>query len=145
MALPAWRAMVRKDILLFFNDRRAVIMSFAAPSPSRRSSASSSRATEPRAARVPVRVVDQDQSSISKAIVHGLVRGQDPRGGRAPSTSRASGAQGKTTVAVVLPPAVRRSGRAGLSSAAPRNRSSSFLRPSHAMELAMVRGILTST
>ena len=77
MALQAWRAMVRKDLLLFFTDRRAVIMSFAAPV----AIASFfgfifSGNQSAKTARVPVRVVDQDGSVISKAIVQGLTADQ---------------------------------------------------------------------
>ena len=66
-------AMVRKDLQQFFSDRRAVIMSFAVPIAIASFFGSifsgPSRNSEP--ARIPIIVVDQDESVISKAIVSG--------------------------------------------------------------------------
>ena len=67
------RAIVRKDLQVFFNDRRAMIMSFAAPIAIASFFGfifSGTKSAE--TARVPVRVVDEDQSVISRAIVQAL-------------------------------------------------------------------------
>ena len=104
MALQAWRAMVRKDLLHFFNDRRALIMSFAAPIAIASFFGfifSGSKTSE--TARVPVRVVDQDQSVISRAIVQGL--STDKTLAVTAGTveeSREAVRKGKTAVAVYL-------------------------------------------
>ena len=80
MALIPLLAMVRKDLQLFFSDRRSVIVSFVVPIAiasffgSIFSGAGSNR--EP--ARIAVAIVDQDGSAISKAIVAGAAGRQEP-------------------------------------------------------------------
>ena len=68
-------AMVRKDLLLFFADRRAVIMSFAVPIAiaSFFGSIFSGPSNPTETARIPVAVVDLDGSAISRGIVAGAV------------------------------------------------------------------------
>ena len=143
--LSAARAMVRKDLLLFFGDRRAMIMSFAAPI----AIASffgflfaGNRTHE--AARVPVRVVDQDQSPISRAIVKGLSEDKtlEVQGGTA-DEAREAVRKGKTTVAVVVPAHFGDAAGQAFFGPTEKPRLALFYDPSHAMELAMVRGILT--
>jgi len=145
MGFQAWRAMVRKDLLLFFTDRRAVIMSFAAPIAIASFFGfifSGSQNTEK--ARVPVRVVDQDSSVVSKAIVQGLAADKtlEVSGGTV-EESRDAVRRGKTTVAVVVPAGFGdAAGRAFFGGAA-KPQLQLLYDPSHATELAMVRGILT--
>ena len=64
-------AMVRKDLQLFFTDRRAVIMTMVAPIAiaSFFGSIFSGNSGEP--ARIEVAIVDQDSSPISKGILSG--------------------------------------------------------------------------
>ena len=73
MALTPLLAMVRKDLLLFFSDRRAVIMSFAVPIAIASFFGSifggPSRNAEP--ARVPVAIVDQDGSTRTLLVEEG--------------------------------------------------------------------------
>ena len=73
MALIPLLAMVRKDLQLFFSDRRAVIMSFVVPIAiaSFFGSIFSGPSDNGEPARIPVAIVDQDGSAISKAIVAG--------------------------------------------------------------------------
>ena len=145
MGLQAWRAMVRKDLLLFFTDRRAVIMSFAAPITIASFFGfifSGSRSTEN--ARVPVRVVDQDQSVISKAIVQGLSTDKLLEvGGGTVDESRDAVRRGKTTVAVVVPAGFGDAAGQAFFGGAAQPELQLFYDPSHGAELAMVRGILT--
>jgi ABC-2 family transporter len=145
MGLQAWRAMVRKDLLLFFTDRRAVIMSFAAPITIASFFGfifSGSRSTE--TARVPVRVVDQDQSVISKAIVQGLSTDKLLEvGGGTVDESRDAVRRGKTTVAVVVPAGFGDAAGQAFFGGAAKPELQLFYDPSHGAELAMVRGILT--
>ena len=66
--MTAAAAIVRKDLLMFFTDRRAVIMSFIAPV----IIASFfgfifSGGKDREAARVPIRIIDGDGSAISTA------------------------------------------------------------------------------
>ena len=73
MAFTPIAAMIRKDLQLFFSDRRAVIMSFAVPIAIASFFGSifsgPSRNAEP--ARIAVAIVDQDLSAISRGIVAG--------------------------------------------------------------------------
>ena len=73
MPLIPFVAMVRKDLQLFFSDRRSVIISFVVPiaigSFFGAVFGSGGQNREP--ARIGVAIVDQDESAISKAIVAG--------------------------------------------------------------------------
>ena len=71
MILVPLRAMIRKDLQLFFSDRRAVIMSFAVPIAiaSFFGSIFSGPSKEP--ARIAVAIADQDASAISRGLVAG--------------------------------------------------------------------------
>src|SRR4029079_5651432 len=72
MALIPLMAMVRKDLLLFFSDRRSVIVSFLVPIAI--ASFFGSIFNGPRTgerAKINVMIVDQDDSTISRAIVAG--------------------------------------------------------------------------
>ena len=142
MALPAWRAMVRKDLLLFFTDRRAVIMSFAAPIAIASFFGfifSGNQRAEP--ARVPVRVVDQDGSVISKAIVRGLTADKtlEVTGGTV-DESREAVRRGKTTVAVVVPAGFGEAAGQAFFGGGAKPQLELLYDPSHGAELAMVRG-----
>ena len=73
MGLTAFVGMVRKDLRLFFSDRRSVIVAFAVPIfigsfIGSITGGSGSQNTRPR---VRVAIVDEDGSAISKAIVAG--------------------------------------------------------------------------
>jgi ABC-2 family transporter protein len=145
MGLQAWRAMVRKDLLLFFTDRRAVIMSFAAPIAIASFFGfifSGNQKTEK--ARVPIRVVDQDRSVISKAIVDGLSADKtlEVSGGTV-EESRDAVRRGKTTVAIVMPAGFGDAAGQAFFGGAAKPQLQLLYDPSHGTELAMVRGILT--
>src|SRR6185436_3704353 len=106
LSMHALRAMVRKDLLLFFGDRRSVIVSFLVPiaiasffgtifsGPSKNS--------EP--ARISVAIIDQDDSAISKGIVAGA-RTDKNLAVTAPTEAEARDQvkRGKTSVAVIIP------------------------------------------
>ena len=91
---------------MFFSDRRAVIMSFVAPVAIASFFGfifSGDRDRE--AARVPVRVVDDDRSAISAAIVRGLAEDKSLAvAGGTLDEAREAVRKGKTTVAIVVPP-----------------------------------------
>jgi ABC-2 type transport system permease protein len=136
---------VRKDLLMFFTDRRAVIMGFVAPIAIASFFGfifSGSRDRE--ASRVPVRVVDDDASAISTAIARGLAGDTSLEvGGGTLEEAREAVRKGKTTVAIVVPRGFGdAAGRAFLGGGEPPQLGLLY-DPSHAMELAMVRGILT--
>ena len=139
-------AMVRKDLQLFFSDRRAVIMSFAVPIAIASFFGSifsgPSRNTEP--AKIPIIVVDQDESTISKAIVSGL---QMDRNFKVSTTTvdeaRATVRRGRTAAAIVIPKEFGDAAGLAFFSRREKPQLDIVFDPSRATEVAMVRGILT--
>jgi ABC-2 type transport system permease protein len=141
----ALRALVRKDLLLFFSDRRAVIMGFIAPIAIASffgSIFSGMNNSEP--AKIPIAIVDEDDGAVSHAIVAGAtgdttLRVISPSRDDARERVRAGG----ITVAVVIPKGFGDdAGRAFFGGGtAPVLRM--WFDPSHAAELGMVRGIMT--
>jgi ABC-2 type transport system permease protein len=140
------RAMVLKDLQMFFSDRRAVIMSFVLPIAiaSFFGSIFAGSAGSSERARIAVAIVDEDRGAISTAIVSAVQA--DPN--LNVSTATAAGAgdlvrRGKTTIAVIVPPGFGdAAGRAFFGGGA-KPPLDLLYDPSHNAELAMVRGILT--
>jgi ABC-2 type transport system permease protein len=146
MAFKQIRAMVRKDLQLFFSDRRAVIMSFLVPIAIASFFGSifsgPSRNSEP--ARIPIIVVDQDESVISKAIVSGL---QNDKNFKVATTSveeaRDAVRRGRTSAAIVVPKGFGDAAGLALFSRREKPALDVVFDPSRSTEVAMVRGILT--
>ena len=143
--MTAAAAIVRKDLLMFFSDRRAVIMSFVAPV----AIASFfgfifSGSKDREAARVPIRVVDDDRSAISTAIARGLAEDKSLAvAGGTLDDAREAVRKGKTTVAIVVPRGFGDAAGQAFFGGGEKPQLDLLYDPSHATELAMVRGILT--
>ena len=136
--------MVRKDLLIFFGDRRSVILSFVVPIAIASffgSIFSASDSSEP--ARIDVSVVDHDNSTISKSIVAGTRADKNLKVSMpAEPAARDAVKRGKTAVAVIIPKGFgEASGKAFLGLGA-QPALGLLYDPSHRTELAMVRGIL---
>jgi ABC-2 type transport system permease protein len=142
----AFGALVRKDLELFFGDRRAVILSFAVPIAiaSFFGSIFTGPTEDSEAAKIPVAVVDQDGSAISKAVVTGIQNDQSLKTSTLSlDAARATVRRGDTAVAVIIPSGFGdAAGRAFLARGA-RPQVEMLFDPSRAPELAMVRGMLT--
>ena len=144
MALTALRAMVRKDLQLFFSDRKAVIMSFAAPIliASFFGSVFGS-ANSGDAARIPIMVADQDNGVISQSIVT-AIKADKTLGVTltTPDSARESVRTGKVSVSVIIPAGF--GDAAGLAFFNGQNKPELDLvyDPSRTAELGMVRGML---
>lgn len=145
MAMIPILAMVRKDLQLFFSDRRAVIMSFVAPI-AIASFFGSIFSGNPDAerAKIPVAIVDLDRSTVSTAVLSGAAAD----GNLTVSTPGADEARdhvqrGTIAVAVIIPAGFgEQSGRAffaGLDKPS----LAMLYDPSRGPELGLVRGILT--
>ncbi len=145
MNFAAFFALARRDVRLFFMDRRAVIMSFVAPiligsffgylfgGVSDR---------EP--SKIDVSVVNQDDGAISKRVFAALAADKALETKPADlEKAREAVRTGKSAIAVVVP--VGFSDRAATAFFRGENRPEVELLydPSHATELAMVRGMLT--
>jgi linearmycin/streptolysin S transport system permease protein len=145
MALIPILAMVRKDLQLFFSDRRAVIMSFAAPIAiaSFFGSIFSGPGTgEP--ARIPVAIVDQDRGPVSRAI---LASAQGDRSLRVTTpdadAAREGVRKGSIAVAVIIPPGFGDAAKRAFFGGSERPTVPLFYDPSRGAELGLVRGMLT--
>ena len=146
MGLTAFLALVRKDLQLFFSDRRAVILTFAVPIAIASFFGSIFRGSgdndEP--AKIPIAIVDRDGSAISKAIVSGIHADKSLATSMpALDEARAAVQRGDVAVAVIVPPGFGdAAGRAFLSQG-DKPQVDLLFDPSRGAELAMVRGVLT--
>ena len=137
--------MVRKDLQIFLSDRRAVLMAFVVPIAIASffgSIFSGGGSTE--AARIPIAVVDHDASAISKAIVADASTDTNfvvttP----AEAEAREAVRKGTITVAVIIPAGFGQAAGPAFFGGGARPQLALLYDPSHGMELAMVRGILT--
>jgi ABC-2 type transport system permease protein len=146
MALIPLAAMVRKDLQLFFSDRRAVIMSFVVPIAiaSFFGSIFAGPGNNAEPARIAVAVTDLDGTAISSGIVAGL-EGDRHLGVRKPTEPEAREAvkRGRTSVAIVIPKGFGQAAGRAFFAGGEKPPLEVIFDPSHATELAMVRGILT--
>jgi ABC-2 type transport system permease protein len=139
-------AMVRKDLQLFFSDRRAVIMSFLVPIAIASFFGSifsgPSRDAEP--ARIEVAIVDQDDTAISRGIV---ASAQTDRNLKvtlpAEADARDAVKRGRTVAAVIIPHGFGDAAGRAFFGNGQKPPLGIVYDPSHAMELAMVRGVMT--
>ena len=139
-------AMVRKDLQLFFSDRRSVIVSFVVPIAIASFFGSifsgPSRNGEP--AKIAVMMVDHDDSIISKAIVASAQGDKNFKVAIADDeAARDSVRRGKTSVALVIPKGFGEQSGSALFGNGAKPEIQTLYDPSRATELAMVRGIMT--
>jgi len=142
----SFRALVRKDILLFLVDRRALLMSFAVPIAigSFFGYVMGGSGDQANTSKIPVLTVDQDHSAISREIVTRLSgeKALDVK----PSTpvkARAAVRKGTATVAVIIPPNFGRDAGSAFFGPQQKPEIGVLFDPSHAAERSMVAGILT--
>lgn len=138
-------ALVRKDLQLFFTDRRSVILSFVVPIAIASffgSIFSGSTTTE--RARIRVAIVDLDQSVTSKGIVAGAQADKSLNLQiETEAQARDAVKGGKTSVAVIVPAGFGAAAGRAFFNLAPPPQLILLYDPSHNSELAMVNGILT--
>ena len=144
--MTAFLALVQKDMRIFFQDRRAVIMAFVAPiligSFFGYVLGGTSRSSDP--GRVTVLVVDQERGTVSKRIVARL----SANPGLAVQLKELEEARGlvrkgKAPVAIVIPPDFGKEATQALFNGRERPQVRVYLDPSHQMESAMIEGTLT--
>lgn len=146
MAAIPLLAMVRKDLQLFFADRRSVIVSFVVPIAIASFFGSifggPSQNREP--ARIAVAIIDQDASPISKGIVAG-VQADKNFNTTTPTEEDARDAvrRGKIAVAVVIPKNFGEASGGAFFGDGEKPPLNLLFDPSRATEVAMVRGIMT--
>ena len=145
MPLTALTALVRKDLLVFFTDRRAVILTLAIPIAIASFFGSLfSGGGEQEAARVNVAVVDQDGSAISKRIVASAAADRALAVTQPPlEEARTAVRAGRTPVAVVIPAGFGQSAGRAFISQGTTPELELLTDPSRGAEVAMVRGLLS--
>lgn len=146
MSITVLLALVRKDLQLFLSDRRAVLMSFAAPI----AIASffgfifGGQSGKSKGSRIPIQIVDYDNSTISRQIASNLAADQtlDVKPATA-DAARDAVRKGKAVVAVILPNGFGAAAGKAFFHTAKKPELELLYDPSHGAELGMVRGILT--
>jgi ABC-2 type transport system permease protein len=146
MALTQILAMVRKDLQVHYSDRRAVIMSFVAPiaiaSFLGAITGGSGSPGEP--AKIPIAMVDQDGSAVTKAIVTAVAADKTlqvtiPTA----EAARESVKRGDVTVAVIIPAGFGEASGLAFFGGGAKPDVSVLYDPSHRAEMALVRGLMT--
>jgi ABC-2 type transport system permease protein len=146
MSFTAFRALVRRDLRIYFQDRRAVTMSFVAPIVigsffGYLFGGAADRSRE--AAKITVAAVDQDRSAISQRIVASLAsdKALDVRT-REAAAARDAVRSGKITIAAVIPTGFGENAARALFLGGAKPEIELLYDPSHGPELQMVRGML---
>lgn len=141
-----FRALVRKDLRIFLSDRRAVILGFIAPLVLASIFASMSSGAGEGGSKIPVLIVDEDRSSLSREVISAL--STDPNLDvmmTTPTEVRGRVHAGEANVAVAFPKGFgANAGKAFFRSGEVEKPILTFLTdPTHAAESGMVRGLLT--
>ena len=145
MSRTAFTALVRRDLRLFFQDKRALTMSFAAPIiiGSFFGYLFGNAGDHP-ASRIQVAVVDRDGSAVTRKLVDAMAK--DPMIEVTPRTyedAETSVRGGKTTVAAVLPKGFADAAGRAFFRGEGKPEIQLLYDPSHGAEMGMVRGIFT--
>jgi ABC-2 type transport system permease protein len=146
MSTRPLRALVLKDLRVFLSDRRAVILSFVAPLAlaSMFAMLSPGGGGDGPASKIPILVIDQDQSRVSRAIVEGLAGDKaldvEPA---ALDEARERVRTGDVGVAVAIPEGFGAEATQAMFRAEDKPVLSFLYDPTHAAEAGMVRGLLT--
>jgi ABC-2 type transport system permease protein len=145
MMIP-FRALVRKDLQLFFVDRRALLMSFAIPIAigSFFGYVLGGAGDQGNQSKIAVLAVDQDHSAISSEIVSRLSAEKalevKPS---TPVAARAAVRKGSAIVAVIIPPNFGHDAGQAFFGPEAKPDIALLFDPSHTAERSMVAGILT--
>jgi ABC-2 type transport system permease protein len=143
--MGALAALVRKDLQLFFTDRRAVVLTLAIPIAiaSFFGSLFSGPSAQERA-RVAVAVVDQDGSGVSKRLLAALGADTGLAVSQPPIADARAGVQsGRLAVAVVIPAGFGAASVRAFFSQGQNAELQLLTDPSRSAEGSMVRGLLT--
>ena len=146
MAVIPLLAMIRKDLQLFFSDRRSVIVSFVVPIAiaSFFGAVFSGGGQNREPARIAIAIVDQDGSAISKAIVAGAETDRNLKIAKPPlDEARELVKAGGTAVAVVIPKGFGEASGQAFFGDGEKPVLTLLHDPSKSTELAMVRGVMT--
>ena len=146
MPLTPFLAIIRKDVQLFFSDRRAVIMAFVMPIAigSFFGMLFSGQRSSDEVTKIPVLLVDRDNSTISKSIVAGIAGDKNLSGEAAAlEEARDKVRRGNATVAIIIPEGFGEAAGRAFFRGTNKPQLEFLYDPSHSFELAMVRGLMT--
>lgn len=143
--LTSSSALIRKDLRLFFRDRRAVLVSIVTPiAIASFFGYALGRGGDTQTSKIPVLMVDQDGSSISKEIATRLASEKQldvQSSGLA--AAREQVRKGKVAVAVVIPAGFGDNASRAFFGSGEKPQLNVLYDPSQSAEQAMVQGILT--
>jgi ABC-2 type transport system permease protein len=138
-------ALVRKDLKLFFTDRKAVVVGLLVPivCGSFFGYLFGGRKGSVEMSKVPVLIMDQDESEISRALVTQLTaeKNLDVKPST-PVAAREAVRKGKVIAAIVIPKDFGKDAGRALFQATTKPTLGLLYDPSHDVELGMVKGIL---
>jgi len=142
-SFSAFRALVRKDLVLYFSNRRALVMSILAPIVIAAFFGAIFGSGMDKPTRIPIALADRDASALSKDVA-AAVKG-DPAfdvkdGDEAAAVALARG--GKVRAAVVLPPGFGEQARRALLAGGEKPVVAVHYDPSQATAMTLVRGLL---
>jgi ABC-2 type transport system permease protein len=141
--MNAFIALLRKDLVLHFSNRRAVLMSLVAPILIAAFFGSLFGGSDKGPAQIPVVLTDLDQSELSARIVANLRNDPALRLSEAPAAeAQAQVRAGKQRAAMLLPAGFGAQAARALFGGAAKPEVVVFYDPSQAMVLPMVKGLL---
>jgi len=142
-AATAFRALVRKDLVLYFSNRRALVMSILAPIVIAAFFGAIFGSGMDKPTRIPIAFADRDASALSQAVAAAVkadaafdVKESDE------AAAIALAREGKVRAAVVLPPGFGAQARRALVGAGDKPVVAVHYDPSQATAMTLVRGLL---
>jgi ABC-2 type transport system permease protein len=144
MQLTAFRALVRKDLVLYFSNRRALVMSILAPIVIAAFFGAIFGSGMDKPTRIPIAFVDRDGSALSQAVTAAVKADaafEVKDGDEAAAVALAR--EGKVRAAVVLPAGFGEQARLALIGGGARPVVAVHYDPSQATALTLVRGLLS--
>ncbi len=144
MQLSAFRALVRKDLVLYFSNRRALVMSILAPIVIAAFFGAIFGSGMHKPTRIPIAFADRDASALSKAVTAAVKADAafeviEGDAGAAVALAR----EGKVRAAVVLPTGFGAQARDALVGGGARPVVAVHYDPSQATAMTLVRGLLS--
>jgi len=144
MQLAAFRALVRKDLVLYFSNRRALVMSILAPIVIAAFFGAVFGSGMDKPTRIPIAFADRDASALSKAVgaaVKGDAAFEVREGDEAAVVALAR--EGKVRAAIVLPAGFGEQARRALVGGGDKPVVAVHYDPSQATAMTLVRGLLS--
>ena len=144
MQLSAFRALIRKDLILYFSNRRALVMSILAPIVIAAFFGAIFGSGMDKPTRIPIAFADRDASALSKAVTAAVKADaafEVKDGDEAAAVALAR--EGKVRAAVVLPARFGEQARDALVGGGARPVVAVYYDPSQATAMTLVRGLLS--